>query len=90
MTALHNQMYQTAQAGDEAAFLEQREEVIRLFLITYIQVGGSLDKAQSGALNRMHMGLNNPVALLLQHPNQARLRLRFSNKAVLSAPRCVG
>mgnify|MGYP001807419899 CR=1 FL=1 len=39
MTALHLQMHDTSQRGDEAAFLEQREEVIRLFLITYIQVG---------------------------------------------------
>jgi hypothetical protein len=41
MTVLHRQMYESAQKGDEAAFLEQREEVIRLFLITYIQVGVS-------------------------------------------------
>jgi hypothetical protein len=39
MTTLHHQMHETAQRGDEEVFLEQREEVIRLFLITYIQVG---------------------------------------------------
>lgn len=57
MTTLHRQMYETAQKGDEATFLEQREEVIRLFLITYIQVsyGLFLQGSEQRLEPRVHM-----------------------------------
>lgn len=43
MTAAHRRLYEAAAAGNVAAYEEQRQEVIRQFLITYIQVCGLLD-----------------------------------------------
>lgn len=37
MTAAHRRLYEAAAAGDLAAFEAQKREVIRQFIITYIQ-----------------------------------------------------
>jgi hypothetical protein len=39
MTEAHRKLYQAATAGNLPAYLEQVEEVKRLFIITYLQVG---------------------------------------------------
>lgn len=38
MTAAHRKLYEAAAAGNAAAYEEQRQEVIRQFIITYLQV----------------------------------------------------
>jgi len=37
MTAAHRRLYEAAAAGDLAAFEAQKQQVIRQFIITYIQ-----------------------------------------------------
>jgi hypothetical protein len=39
MTAAHRKLYQAAKEGNLTAYLQQQEEVERLFIITFIQVG---------------------------------------------------
>lgn len=39
MTTAHRRLYEAAAAGNLTTYLQQQQEVERLFIITYIQVG---------------------------------------------------